>query len=52
MFSLVSELKQELATTNTTSTLSVTFVKKAHEIEKLAKHVKERIEGDGDANRA
>jgi hypothetical protein len=45
MFSLVSELKQELAATNTTSTLSVTFVKKAHEIEKLAKHVKDLAKG-------
>ena len=45
MFSLVSELKQELETTNTSSTLSVAFVKKAHEVEKLAKHVKDLAKG-------
>lgn len=45
MFSLVSELKQELETTNTSSTLSIAFIKKAHEVEKLAKHVKDLAKG-------
>ena len=45
MFAIVSELKQELSVTNTTSVLSVNFVKKAHEIEKLAKHVKDLAKG-------
>jgi hypothetical protein len=45
MFAIVSEMKQELGVTNTAAVLSVNFVKKAHEIEKLAKHVKELSKG-------
>ena len=42
---LVSDLKQELSVTNTTSVLSVAFVKNAHQIEKLAKHIRELAKG-------
>ena len=45
MFAIVSEMKQELGVTNTNAVLSVNFVKKAHEIEKLAKQVKELAKG-------
>lgn len=42
---LVSDLKQELSVTNTSSVLSVSFVKNAHQIEKLAKHIRELAKG-------
>lgn len=45
MYALVTELKQDLAVTNTTTVLNVSFVKKAHEVEKLAKQVKELAKG-------
>jgi len=45
LYEMVSELKQELGVTNTTAVLSIGFVKKAHEIEKLAKQVKELAKG-------
>jgi hypothetical protein len=45
MYAMVSEMKQELGVTNTATVLSVNFVKKAHEIEKLAKQVKELAKG-------
>ena len=45
MYALVSNLKQQLGVTNTSSVLSVDFVKKAHEVEKLAKHVKDLAKG-------
>jgi hypothetical protein len=45
MYALVSDLKQELGVTNTTSVLSLDFVKKAHEVEKLAKHIKDLAKG-------
>jgi hypothetical protein len=45
MYALVTDLKQELGLTNTTTVLSVSFVKKAHEVEKLAKHVKDLAKG-------
>jgi hypothetical protein len=45
LYALVSEMKQELSVTNTTAVLSVSFVKQAHEIEKLAKHVKDLAKG-------
>jgi hypothetical protein len=45
MYSMVTEMKQELGVTNTTTVLSVNFVKKAHEVEKLAKQVKELAKG-------
>lgn len=45
MYALVYDLKEQLGITNTTSVLSVDFVKKAHEVEKLAKHVKDLAKG-------
>jgi len=45
MYAIVSELRQQLSVTNTTSVLSVDFIKKAHEVEKLAKHVKDLAKG-------
>ena len=45
MYAMISEMKQELGVTNTLAVLSVNFVKKAHEIEKLAKQVKELAKG-------
>jgi hypothetical protein len=45
MYAIVSELKQQLGVTNTTAVLSVDFVKKAKEIEKLAKQVKDLARG-------
>jgi hypothetical protein len=45
MYAIVSDLRQQLSVTNTTSVLSVDFVKKAHEVEKLAKHVKDLAKG-------
>lgn len=42
---LVSDLKQELSVTNATSVLSVAFVKNAHQIEKLAKQIRELAKG-------
>jgi hypothetical protein len=41
MYVLISDLKQEISVTNTGSVLDVSFVKKAQQIEKLAKQVKE-----------
>jgi len=45
MYAIVSEMKQELGVTNTAAVLSVNFVKQSHEIEKLAKQVKELARG-------
>jgi len=45
MAALVAEMKQELAFTNTGSVLSVSFLKQAGEIEKLAKRVKSLAKG-------
>jgi hypothetical protein len=45
MYVMVSELKQELGVTNTATVLSVNFVKKTHEIEKLAKQIRELAKG-------
>jgi hypothetical protein len=39
---LVGELKEQLDHTDSTSTLSLSFVKKAQQIEKLAKQIKDR----------
>jgi len=42
---LASELKTEYQSTNTTLVLSVSFVKKAEQLEKLAKKVKDLAKG-------
>lgn len=45
MYALVSDLKQELGVSNTDLVLNVGFVKQAHELEKLAKRVKDLAKG-------
>lgn len=45
IYSLVFQMKEELSFTSANSVLSVGFVKKAHEIEKLAKHVRDLAKG-------
>ena len=45
MESLVAEMKQELSVTSTNNVLSVNFVKRAHDVEKLAKRVKDLAKG-------
>jgi hypothetical protein len=45
LYALVSQLKQELGATNTTTVLSVSFVKKAKQIEKLAKQNRDLTKG-------
>ena len=45
MAALVASMKNELALTNTATVLSVDFVKQAHEVEKLAKHVRDLAKG-------
>jgi hypothetical protein len=45
MYALVLELKQELTVTNTSSVLDISFVKKAQQVEKLAKQVKDLAKG-------
>lgn len=42
LYDLASELKEEVEKTDATSTLSVSLVKKAQQIEKLAKQIKDR----------
>jgi hypothetical protein len=42
---LVNELKEEVDKTPTTDVLSVRMYKKAHEIEKLAKQIKNKVKG-------
>jgi hypothetical protein len=42
---MVNELKDEMDHTNPNSTLSVSFVKKTQQIEKLAKQIKDRAKG-------
>ena len=42
---LVNELKEEVEKTATTDVLSVRMYKKAHEIEKLAKQIKNKVKG-------
>ncbi len=42
---LVNELKDEVEKTGTTDVLSVRMYKKAHEIEKLAKQLKNKVKG-------
>jgi hypothetical protein len=45
LYKLASELKEEVEHTNLAAMFPVTFVKKAQEIEKLAKHIKEKTKG-------
>ena len=45
LYSLASELKQELGVTNTTAVLSVSVVKNAKQIEKLAKEIHQLAKG-------
>ena len=45
LYVLVSELKEEVEKSDVNLTLPVSVVKKSHEIEKLAKHVKELAKG-------
>jgi len=45
LYKLASELKEEVEHTNLSAVFPVTFVKKAQEIEKLAKHIKDRTKG-------
>jgi hypothetical protein len=42
---LVSELKQQVEKIDTDATLSISIVKKAQQIEKLAKQIKDRAKG-------
>lgn len=42
---MANELKQDMLRANPSETLSVTFVKKAQAIEKLAKQIKDRAKG-------
>jgi hypothetical protein len=45
LYALASELKQELALTNTNFILSASFVKNTKQIEKIAKHVHDLAKG-------
>jgi peptidoglycan hydrolase CwlO-like protein len=45
LFDLASQLKEQVEKTDSTTTLSLTLVKKAEEIEKLARQIKERAKG-------
>ena len=45
LFQLASELKEEVEKTDSTNVLSLAMVKKAEEIEKLAKDIKTRAKG-------
>jgi hypothetical protein len=45
LFQLASELKEEVEKTNSAKVLSLAMVKKAEEIEKLAKDIKARAKG-------
>ena len=45
LYEMVSELKDEVDKTNTNSTLAVSVVKKAQQIEKLAKQIKDLAKG-------
>jgi len=45
LFKLATELKDEVEHTNLNTTFSVAFVKKAQQIEKLAKQIKDRAKG-------
>lgn len=45
MYALITDLRQEVSTTNTNNVLSLSVVSKAKEIEKLAKQVKDLAKG-------
>lgn len=45
LYELVAELKEQVEKTDGATTLSVSVVKKAQEIEKLAKQIKDRAKG-------
>ena len=45
LFKLAGELRDEVQQTNLNATFSVSFIKKAHQIEKLAKQIKDRAKG-------
>jgi len=45
LYQLVTQLKTEVEKTDSTAVLSIALVKKAEEIEKLAKQIKERARG-------
>jgi hypothetical protein len=45
LYKLASELREEVEHTNLAAVFPVTFVKKAQEAEKLAKHIKDRAKG-------
>lgn len=45
LYQLVSALREQVQKSDATSTLSISVVKKAKEIEKLAKQVKDRAKG-------
>ena len=45
LYDLVSELKEQVDKTDASSTLSLSLVKKAQQIEKLAKQIKDRAKG-------
>ena len=45
LFKMVSDLKQQIETTDSANTLSLSVVKRAQEIEKLAKEIKNLAKG-------
>ena len=45
LFELASQLKEQVEKTDATAVLSLSMVKKAEEIEKLARQIKERAKG-------
>jgi hypothetical protein len=45
LYDLVSELNEHMEKTDATATLSISVVKKAQQIEKLAKHIKDLARG-------
>jgi hypothetical protein len=45
LYEMVSDLKEEIEKTDATATLSISVVKKAQQIEKLAKQIKELAKG-------
>ena len=45
LFQLASELKEEVEKTDATTVLSMAMVRKAEDIEKLARQIKERAKG-------
>ena len=45
LYEMVSELKEQVDKTDATTTLSISIVKKAQQIEKLAKQIKDLAKG-------